>query len=340
MGLRFYKSIQIGPFLRINISKSGLGVSIGPRGFRYTTGPTGKRITTDLPGGLSYVHHIGKKKGGSSKSRSRQTSEVETTPEGELPEPGFFAPGREKSLYRGLMAYLDGQEKEALPHFLDAASEEPGAAILAASILGHQEGGKGEAVELLEGVMQSEAEFPTVLMEKYLADFQLEVEITPHVGTAVPLDGLAAALLLVELYQEKGRITEAIGLLEELEELAPAAALTLSLCDLYAAQEMWEGVIERGKGVTAKDNVTLGIVIFYGRAMQSKGLHEAAVTIFTEALRSKRERLPELLQEARYWRAISYEKVGKSSQAKKEFELLYAENPDLHDVGSRVGVAG
>lgn len=334
MGLRFYKSIQIGPFLRINISKSGLGFSFGPRGFRYTTGPTGKRITADLPGGLSYIHHIKKKKPASPKSRSRSAQAEEETADFAIPEPGFFAPGREKALAKGLQAYLDDNPKDALPHFLQAAPEEPGAAILAASILGEQD--PAQAIELLEGVLQSDAEFPTELMEKYLTDFQLAVEITPHVETAVPLDGLAAALLLVELYQEKGRLTEATGLLEELEELAPDPALTLSLCDLYAEQQLWDGVVDRGKGVAAKDNVTLGIAIFYGRAMQAKGLHEAAVTVLTDALRSKKDRQPELLQEARYWRAISYEKLGKTSQAHKEFQLLYAENPDLLDVADRV----
>ena len=35
MGFRFRKSFQAGP-VRINLSKSGVGYSVGGKGFRYT----------------------------------------------------------------------------------------------------------------------------------------------------------------------------------------------------------------------------------------------------------------------------------------------------------------
>ena len=64
MGFRFRKSIKAGPF-RINISKSGIGWSIGGKGYRYTKKANGgSRYTLSLPGtGLSYVTETsGKKK--------------------------------------------------------------------------------------------------------------------------------------------------------------------------------------------------------------------------------------------------------------------------------------
>lgn len=59
MGLRFRKSINIGP-LRINLSKSGVGFSIGWRGFRVSRSAKGKKqATVSLPGtGLSYVQNL------------------------------------------------------------------------------------------------------------------------------------------------------------------------------------------------------------------------------------------------------------------------------------------
>lgn len=62
MGFRFRKSKKIGPF-RVNISKSGLGWSVGGKGFRYTKRADGKSQTTySVPGtGISYVDvHGGK----------------------------------------------------------------------------------------------------------------------------------------------------------------------------------------------------------------------------------------------------------------------------------------
>jgi len=59
MGLRFRKSINIGP-LRINLSKSGIGFSLGVKGFRVSRSAKGKNTATvSLPGtGLSYVQDL------------------------------------------------------------------------------------------------------------------------------------------------------------------------------------------------------------------------------------------------------------------------------------------
>ena len=56
MGLRFRKSKSFGPF-RVNISKSGIGYSVGGKGFRYTKkAGGGTRTTASIPGtGISYV---------------------------------------------------------------------------------------------------------------------------------------------------------------------------------------------------------------------------------------------------------------------------------------------
>ena len=61
MGLRFRKSINIGP-LRINISKSGIGFSLGVKGSRVSRSAKGKNTATvSLPGtGLSYVQNLDK----------------------------------------------------------------------------------------------------------------------------------------------------------------------------------------------------------------------------------------------------------------------------------------
>ena len=61
MGLRFRKSINIGP-LRINLSKSGVGFSLGVKGFRVSRSAKGKMTATaSLPGtGLSYVQNLDK----------------------------------------------------------------------------------------------------------------------------------------------------------------------------------------------------------------------------------------------------------------------------------------
>lgn len=62
MGLRFRKSVNIGP-VRMTASKSGLSTSVGVKGARITKTSKGKtRVTASMPGtGLSYVTESGKK---------------------------------------------------------------------------------------------------------------------------------------------------------------------------------------------------------------------------------------------------------------------------------------
>lgn len=59
MGLRFRKSVNIGP-LRLNFSKSGVGMSVGVKGFRVGRSAKGRTTATvSLPGtGISYVQDL------------------------------------------------------------------------------------------------------------------------------------------------------------------------------------------------------------------------------------------------------------------------------------------
>ena len=56
MGMRFRKSFGSGPF-KVNLSKSGIGYSVGTKGFRHTKTANGRtRNTYSIPGtGISYV---------------------------------------------------------------------------------------------------------------------------------------------------------------------------------------------------------------------------------------------------------------------------------------------
>lgn len=57
MGLRFRKSVKIGSAFKINISKSGVGYSVGTKGYRLTKTANGRvRRTASIPGtGVSHV---------------------------------------------------------------------------------------------------------------------------------------------------------------------------------------------------------------------------------------------------------------------------------------------
>lgn len=66
MGFRFRKSLNLGKHFRINLSKNGVGYSVGTKGVRLSHGADGKdRLTTSIPGtGLSSTQtlHSSRKK--------------------------------------------------------------------------------------------------------------------------------------------------------------------------------------------------------------------------------------------------------------------------------------
>ena len=55
MGFTFRRSVNLGPF-RVNVSRGGLGWSVGGRGFRTGASSRGRRYTTlSIPGtGIGY----------------------------------------------------------------------------------------------------------------------------------------------------------------------------------------------------------------------------------------------------------------------------------------------
>lgn len=80
MGFRFRKSIKAGP-LRVNISKSGIGYSVGVKGARITKTAKGNtRSTLSIPGtGISYVSETSnKQKGKGNKMQYKIESTIKT----------------------------------------------------------------------------------------------------------------------------------------------------------------------------------------------------------------------------------------------------------------------
>lgn len=83
MGFRYRKSIRVGKYFRINVSKSGVGYSFGVPGARITHSPNGRVTTTvGIPGtGLSYSESHG----GSSARSARSSHNRVTAPPPSVP---------------------------------------------------------------------------------------------------------------------------------------------------------------------------------------------------------------------------------------------------------------
>jgi len=78
MGFRFQKSIKICPGFRLNLSKSGVGWSVGPRGAKLSSGPSGTHVHVSAVGtGLYYRKKISPNKSKASTGGSTSSPAIE-----------------------------------------------------------------------------------------------------------------------------------------------------------------------------------------------------------------------------------------------------------------------
>jgi tetratricopeptide (TPR) repeat protein len=347
MPIRFRKSVKIGGGLRLNVGKTGIGMSLGVPGARYSINSSGRETRSiGLPGtGVGFVSTTSSGSRRAARSRTAHPQTVSgAAAAGALAKPGFFAGGAEKAYYRGLVAYLSGDSPRAVDEFEAVVAQDPAAtsAHLFAAISAGATNVPDEAqIAHLEAVVRSDAPFPDRLMAKFLppdrTQLAITVSITDAVTASVPVSPIGAALVLAEAYQEAGRLDEAIGIVQQLHATNPAAvAIRLSLADLLLADGDHEGVIELTQDVTNDDDLSVALLHLRGAAFVGQGHPAAAIDVFRAALAKTANRSPELLMDVRYDRALAYEAIGQKAKARADFERLYAADPSYRDVRDRL----
>jgi tetratricopeptide (TPR) repeat protein len=352
MGFRFYKSVSVGKGLRVGVSKTGIGLSFGAKGARYSVHSSGRtRKTIGIPGsGMSYVQYRSSKTGARSSNRPRQPVSQTATPDvlASLLKVPIFAPKQEKLYVKGVLATMGSQDFAGATHaFRECISRDP--SVLSAYFLGGYAviklGRNEEAISWLEPLVQADTSLPDKLMTKYGLDgsvmrASIEIAVTPNVMVEVEMTTPGAVLLLAELYQERGDREKAIGLLENLVDVAPdIPAIALSLAELYYQEVLWEELASMPVRIENTDDLSAEVLRYKARAMREIGMMDGALELLKEALRA-RKRHPEILKAARYERALTYEGMGKKSEAKRDLQRLYAEDPSYQDVAERVLPSG
>lgn len=109
MGLRFRKSIKLGKLFKLNLSKSGVGVSTGIKGLRFGISPKGRKtFTAGIPGtGIYYQKTFGS---GKKKSTGSKTEELKEKLRSKKEEPKSAA----APVKPGRTAAADAKRKELL----------------------------------------------------------------------------------------------------------------------------------------------------------------------------------------------------------------------------------
>ena len=338
MGLRFFKRIRIAPGLSLNMSKSGPSISFGPRGMKYTVGPRGTRQTFGLPGtGLSYTTTNAWGKRGQPSRVPSGTSVPSSLDLGFLQR--IVTPPEEEQLVAGLKQYLSGQNIEALNTFRSCITLQD-----AVFLSGFLALGQGFHAEAEKAFLQCLASVSTLgrIIQKYIQGFHLSLRITEYVDAPIDVDSRGVNLALAETHQTQGNFDRAIQIVKNLWNANPTdLVVCLSLSDLIVAnpassRQDLENVVKLITGVVNDAPIHANLLYLRGAAMYRIQLADAATKQFSELLRKKKDRPEALLRQIRYFRGRLYENAGQSTLARKDYQLIYAEDPSYKDVASRV----
>ena len=192
MGMRFRRSIKLGPGVRFNLSKTGIGISAGLKGARYSVHSSGRQTTTArLPGtGVYYM----KQTGGHGSKATRSTTAAPAQQSAPRAAPGLFAPAYEKKFAAAVKRYLAGDGKAALGLFIEASSLDTTNKALSddffAGLLLAQSGSSELAIPYLEKIVSAPRGLPDALMAKYVGGAQISVPITPQLSVVVEMGSL------------------------------------------------------------------------------------------------------------------------------------------------------
>jgi tetratricopeptide (TPR) repeat protein len=319
------KSMKIAPGVRLTVSKTGVGASVGGTGGRYSVHSSGRR-TVSAGGGVVpgvYYQKSGSGKSGSG-SRSRESgAEAQATAPSTPKKPGLFAPKGEKALYKAVKA----QDAQAIKRVGD---EHPDYRLPSYSLAGlmmlDTEPAESERV-LSDAFASGNDPAADKFVSTYLFT-RMELPIAKGVTAELPINRDALGLALAELKQEKDDLTGAIDVVEQLE---PTTYAAVSLAELYAQAGRWDDVIELTEGIANEDDASALLCVFRGQAFREQGFHDAAHEAFKEALRSRSRAAP-IRQLALVQRAQNYLAQGKKSQARKDLERVLAEDSSYEGV--------
>ncbi|NDJ52734.1 MAG: DUF4236 domain-containing protein [Chloroflexi bacterium] len=347
MMVRFRKSITIAPGIKLNLSKSGVGLSGGIPGLRWNIGPQGLRFTANIPGtGIYEERRIGWsaiRGDPDEKDQPEQPAKLEVPP----PRQGLLTGGPERRFREGCVAYIDDQRDEAYAAFAELVEDghHLGDSRYMQAWTGWTLGNNEVAADVYADLLAWEGEpLPgddDSLVTAYLPGGVVDVPITDFASITLPLDMRLVPFAMAELLQEAEDTDGAIHVLEQFTTQMPdARLLQLSLAEIYyhagRYDALFDFVADQAGGLENEDNVSLEMMYYWARALTEAEFYDAAKDVYIRAIRKEKDRDPDLRNLLQYARADMFERWGKRADARRYFEKLFAQAPGFLDVVDRV----
>ncbi|HHV07477.1 MAG TPA: DUF4236 domain-containing protein [Firmicutes bacterium] len=313
MGWRFRRSIRIGKGTRINISKSGVGMSVGGKVLRAGVGPRGAYRTFRIPGtGLYHMEHLGTgKERGSAKQHNH---DVTTAAVSSLPPE--LAP---KAKAVGCLAVV-------VSLILLFVWWPAGLLALGVSIYLRANTPSARARKCFLKAQKAQAKGE---IEEAVSEYQQVLALVPDVP--------AVFYNLAYLYWEQGLLREAKEALETYLGFQPEdystkyslAVLLRQQGDLDSALELLNELPPEVRNEVPVINARAGIYL-----KQNKP--ELALAVLETGPWRQKKNMDQVTMEYRYLMAQTLLAVGKNKRALTQLRRLFTQDPNYKDVAELI----
>lgn len=333
MGFGFFKSKQILPGVRLNMSSSGPSVSFGPRGLKHTIGPRGSRTTLGLPGtGLRYTHHHKKKP---------KTSEPRPREQNAAPAPLPDQDGQDrKAFVKAVQAFQKGQNSACRKHLSGAGDRSDTFWLMALSFM--KEDKFKEASWAFANALSRPDDIGR-LFEECGVSLSGAYPITPEITANFEPEERSTLLLMTEACQAAGDITgakEAIRRLIALDPQDHVATLSLSellLEDPASTQLELQDVATRLKLITMQPETDWIAALMHARISGALHCSSEMSSSYEACLRNAS--LPdERMHPVRYEYAMQASALGDRTKARQLLSQIFSDDPQFEDVAHRLKV--
>lgn len=305
MGFRFRKSLKIAPGVRLNLSKSGVGMSAGIRGARVGLSSRGTTYSSvGIPGtGMSYMSH-------SKKGRLSQTQSTEPTTKDYIMAVKFLL---------WLLAIIIGLIFPPL-----------GSIMIGSVVFYYYKRNKSPKYKAQKLYNKAKVLFQE---GKYFEAEKLLRE-TKDLNPDIPkLNFLLGGALHNQ--KEYKKATSFLEISLKNNHLDDEVVLTLASC--YFNQEKYDKVISLIQSFPGGWENNLKALQLLGVSFSNKKQHDLAIDVFKKAPLRKRNLDDELL-ELHYNLGIVYENAGDKKNSLKHFKKVYAYDIKFRDIQEKINV--
>lgn len=342
MSLRFRRSIKLIPGVRLNFSKSAIGLSVGVPGARVSVNTKGDVYTSaGIPGtGIYSVERRSLRQKGSTRSPSLEDFQ-EIYPAQRAPKPSLFARGRERTFYRFLLENFNGEnvrvDKEKVDQALDLSAKYPRIKetyLALACLAGARDGANfPDLVKTAAEVWKNKNKaFATYEARKYFQQLSLKIQITPGISFDDSFGEEAFGFLYAEILQDA---KDSMAAFVVLEEMSANQLSAVSVVDIELSEGKYQDVLDSTEEVELEDEATGMLYIMRAAALSQLGFHDGALEAIKKVV-AKRSLDEEVRNRALWERANIYERQGKRTQALKELEKIVLADSKYPEVIERI----